>query len=43
MGIVDMETKIKNYKDSVEKDILDIAERFLNFQQEEVEKLKEYM
>ena len=43
MGIVDMETKIKNYKDSVEKDILDIAKEFLKFQQEEIEKLKEYM
>lgn len=43
MGIVDMETKINNYKDKVEKDIMKLAKDFLKFQQEEVEKLKEYM
>ena len=43
MGIVDMETKIDNYKDVVEKDILKLAKKFLKFQQEEIEKLKEYM
>ena len=43
MGIVDMETKIDNYKDDVEKDILKLAKEFLKFQQEEIENLKEYM
>lgn len=43
MGIVDMETKIKNYKLTVEKDIYKLAEKFLKFQQGEIEKLKEYM
>ncbi|MBP3841695.1 MAG: hypothetical protein IK997_06235 [Bacilli bacterium] len=43
MGIVDMETKINNYKDRVDKDILKLAKDFLKFQQEELEKLKEYM
>ncbi len=43
MGIVDMETKIKNYKDSVEKDIVKLAKDFLKFQQAELEKLKDYM
>ena len=43
MGIVDMETKIKNYKDKVEKDIMKLAKEFLKFQQDELEKLKEYM
>ena len=43
MGIVDMETKIDNYKETVDKDILDIAKRYLKFQQGEIEKLKAYM
>ena len=43
MGIVDMETKIDNYKDSAEKDIVKLAKKFLKFQQEELENLKEYM
>lgn len=43
MGIVDMETKIKNYKDSAEKDIVKLAKDFLKFQQDELENLKEYM
>ncbi len=43
MGIVDMETKIKNYKDSAEKDIVKLAKEFLKFQQDELENLKEYM
>ena len=43
MGIVDMETKIKNYKDSAEKDIVKLAKDFLKFQQDELEKLKDYM
>lgn len=43
MGVVDIETKINNYKETVDKDILDLAKRFLKFQQEEIEKLKEYL
>ena len=43
MGIVDMETKLKNYKDTVSKDIYKLGEDFLKFQQGEVEKLKEFM
>ena len=43
MGIVDMETKLKNYKDTVSKDIYKLGEDFLKFQQDEVEKLKEFM
>lgn len=43
MGIVDIQTKIDNYKDSVNKDILKLAKKFLKFQSDEVEKLKEYM
>lgn len=43
MGIVDIETKLKNYKDSVDKKIYDLAKNYLKFQQGEVEKLKEFM
>ena len=43
MGIVDMETKLKNYKDSVDKKIYDLGKEFLKFQQCEIEKLKEFM
>ena len=43
MGIVDMETKLKNYKDTVKEDIYKLGEDFLKFQQQEVEKLKEFM
>ena len=38
-----METKIDNYKEVVNEDILSLAKAFLKFQQEEIEKLKEYM
>ena len=43
MGIVDMETKLKNYKDTVKDDVYNLGEEFLKFQQGEVEKLKEFM
>ena len=43
MGIVDMETKINNYKNVCNKDILEIAKNFQNYQQNEVEKLKSFM
>ena len=43
MGVVDMEKKIDNYKEVVNEDILSLAKEFLKFQQEEIEKLKEYM
>ena len=43
MGIVDMETKLKNYKDTVDKKIYNLGKEFLKFQQGEIEKLKEFM
>ena len=43
MGVVDMESKIKRYKSVCRKDILDIANNFLKFQQNEIEKLKTFM
>ncbi len=43
MGIVDMETKLKNYKDAVDKNVYNLSKDFLKFQQGEIEKLKEFM
>lgn len=43
MGVVDIETKIKNYGDAVDKDINKMANDYLEFQQEEIEKLKKYL
>ena len=40
MGIVEMETKIENYKKLVDKKILKLSTKFLKFQEEEIEKLK---
>lgn len=43
MGIVEMQTKIENYKKIVDKKILKLATKFLKFQEEEIEKLKTFM
>lgn len=43
LGIVDIETKIKNYKDSVDKKTYKLAQEYLKFEQSEIEKLKEFM
>lgn len=43
MGIVEMQTKIENYKKIVDKKILKISTKFLKFQEEEIEKLKTFM
>lgn len=43
MGTIEMEKKISDYKDVVSKDQLKIAKDFLKFQQETIEKLKEYL
>ena len=43
MGIVDIETKIKNYKDSVDKKTYKLAKEYLEYQQGEIEKLKKFM
>lgn len=43
MGVVDMETKIKNFKKDADKKVLKLAEDYLEFQQEEIEKLKKYL
>lgn len=43
MGVVDMETKIKNFKKDADKKVLKLAENYLEFQQNEIEKLKKYL
>ena len=43
MGVVDIESKIKNFDKKVDKDILDFANKYLKFQQDEIEKLKKYL
>lgn len=43
MGIVEMQTKIENYKKIVDKKILKLSTKFLKFQEEEIEKLKTFM
>ena len=43
MGITTMQSKVKRYKYVCDKEVLCIARDFLDFQQNEVEKLKEFM
>ncbi len=43
MGIVDMETKIKNFKENVDRKVYKIAKAYLKYSTEEVERLKAYM
>ena len=43
MGVVDIESKIKNLDEKVDKDILNLGKDFLKFQQEEIEKLTKYL
>ncbi len=43
MGTLDMEKKIKQYKESVDKKDLKFANEFLEFQQQSIEKLKKYL
>lgn len=43
MGIVEMKIKVNQYKKVCNKDIVKIAENLLNFQENEVEKLKTFL
>lgn len=43
MGIVEMQTKINTYKKIVDKKINKLANNFLEFQENEIEKLKTFM
>ena len=43
MGIVDMESKIKQYSDIADESVIKIAKEYLKFQKDEVENYKEYL
>lgn len=43
MGVVDISSKINNYKESADKKIIKLAEDFLKFQEDEIEKLKSFL
>lgn len=43
MGVVEMESKIKDYENVCDKKIIEFASDFLKFQENEVEKLKTFM
>lgn len=43
MGVVNMESKIKDYKKEADESVMNLAKEFLKFQQNEIEKLKKYM
>lgn len=43
MGTIDMQKKIDHYQDRVEKEIMKLAEDFLEFQQDCIDDLKDYL
>lgn len=43
MGVVDISTKINNYKDVADKKVISLAQDFLKFQEDEIERLKEFL
>ena len=43
MGSLDIEKKISQYDQEVEKDILNLAKKFLEFQEEKINALKKYL
>lgn len=43
MGVVDISSKINNYKEDADKKILNLAKSFLKFQEDEIEKLKAFL
>lgn len=43
MGIIDINKRIDNYKEESGKDTLMLAKRLLSFQEDSVDKLKEYL
>ena len=43
MGVVDITSKIDNYNDTLDKSILKLGKQYKKFQQEEIERLKEYL
>lgn len=43
MGVVDISTKINNYKDVADKKVISLAKDFLKFQEDEIERLKAFL
>ena len=43
MGLVDIETKIKNFKDEVDNDVLELAKDYKKALEKEIEDLKRYL
>lgn len=43
MGVVDISTKINNYKEVADKKVISLANDFLKFQESEIERLKEFL
>ena len=43
MGVVDITSKIDNYNDTLDKSILKLGKQYKKFQQDEIERLKEYL
>lgn len=43
MGVVDISTKIDNYEEVADKKVISLAKDFLKFQEDEIERLKEFL
>lgn len=43
MGVIDMNKRIDNYKENVNKDLIKLCNNLLTFQQESIDKLKAYL
>ena len=43
MGILDLEKMVENKKESVDKETLKMAHRFIKFQKEKVEEVKKFL
>lgn len=43
MGTVDMETKIKNFKENIDRKVYKLAKEYLKYSTEEIERLKAFM
>lgn len=43
MGTIEMEKKIKDYKEEVDKDITKLAKKVLKFQEKSIENMKKYL
>lgn len=43
MGVIEIEKNIKKFEDKVDKDIIKLAQKLLDFQNNSISKLKEYL